>query len=74
MFIQSKHENIFKCVVCIDKPTMSKTLSKLIEWTQPGQEREVGMEKAKGKDQGGKYVCACRCVCLDAVGCAWAGM
>ena len=27
---------------------------RLIEWTQPGQEREVGMkEKAKGKDQGG---------------------
>ena len=36
---------------------------RLIEWTQPGQERGIGMkEKAKGKDQGGKCVCACRCV------------
>ena len=43
----------------------------LIEWTQPGQEREVGMkEKANGKDQGGGGggVCACRCVCVDVVG------
>ena len=44
---------------------------RLIEWTQPGQEREVGIkEKAKGKNQGGKCVCACRCVWVDVVGCA----
>ena len=42
------------------------------EWTQPGQEREVGRkEKAKGKDQKGKCVRAC--VCVDVEGCAWTG-
>ena len=48
---------------------------RLIEWTPSGQERDIGMkEKAKGKDQGGKCVCACRCVWVDVVGCAWPGM
>ena len=48
---------------------------RLIEWTQPGQEREVGMkEKAKVKIKRGKFVCACRCVCVDVEGCAWTGM